>query len=596
MGNKLRVLGNVIAFAAASIAAIAVARNYILCEMAVADSQPAVAASSSTPQDGRDEKKASLAANTLPESERKFIWDIEQFALVLDRKIFPDWAAAIHDRDLPRILARMTGDLKAKIPVPISPRLVADSAADWFENLNEADFVAGNRTEFTAHLLDRLDQFRKARVQIRLMRLGPLDRSNMEGGWHGKMELRMAGESASGGPAEWVAHANFQSTCPTDSPDGWQFTACELTDSIIGRAAEFLMTERASERGFDLGSLHDNWRKPTDPPELLTGGIYVWDYNRDRHLDVLVTELGRAVLYEGDGRGRFRDVTMIRGLPRWLPARGAEAGIADLDNDGFEDLILGTQVFRNLDGKAFRNMAGQTDLRLPRDAAGFTVADYNRDGLVDIYVTRIASGHSDRVLTYFDYEITAGNQLWENRGNWKFRDVTEETGSLGGRRSCYAACWLDANDDGWPDVFIADEFGHPLLLVGSSSGRFETAELFSEFSGFCMGAAAGDLNQDGRTDLYLANMYSKAGDRIIANLPAEAYEPPVYRAFTRFVSGSELLVNTGGTKFEAQGRAARVHGVGWAYGPCLVDLDNDGLLDIYAPAGYQSVRRDEPDG
>jgi hypothetical protein len=374
--------------------------------------------------------------------------------------------------------------------------------------------------------------------------------------------------------------------------------ACHFTDASVRRATLLLTEEVASRRGIDPARFHDNWRTPTESPQLITGGAYVWDFNCDGHLDLLATEFERAILYQGNGAGQFWDVTLACGLPRWLPFQGAEPGIADLNNDGFEDLILGNQVFRNNEGKSVANITSQIILRVPREDEGITIADYDRDGLVDLYVTRIASGHATHLikLSYFDYEIAPGNQLWQNLGDWQFRNVTEETGTSGERRSCYAACWMDANDDGFPDVFIADEFGHPLLLIGASSGKFETMRLTDDFAGFCMGAAAGDLDGDGRIDLYLGNMYSKAGDRIIANVPPEAYEPAVYRTITRFVSGSELVRNAGDLKFEFRGRAPGVHGVGWAYGPCLVDLDNDGLLDIYATAGFQSIRRDEPDG
>jgi hypothetical protein len=64
----------------------------------------------------------------------------------------------------------------------------------------------------------------------------------------------------------------------------------------------------------------------------------------------------------------------------------------------------------------------------------------------------------------------------------------------------------------------------------------------------------------------------------------------------RFVAGSQLHLNKGGLKFEQAGTKMQVAAVGWAYGPCLVDLDNDGWLDIYATAGFASRDRNEPDG
>ena len=75
-----------------------------------------------------------------------------------------------------------------------------------------------------------------------------------------------------------------------------------------------------------------------------------------------------------------------------------------------------------------------------------------------------------------------------------------------------------------------------------------------------------------------------------------AYPPQVMEKMRRFVAGSQLHLNKGGLKFDQVGRQMQVAAVGWAYGACLADLDNDGWLDIYATAGYISRNRDEPDG
>ena len=111
-----------------------------------------------------------------------------------------------------------------------------------------------------------------------------------------------------------------------------------------------------------------------------------------------------------------------------------------------------------------------------------------------------------------------------------------------------------------------------------------------------MGAVAGDIDNDGNTDVYVAAMFSKAGSRVFGNLPPGAYSDEVHARLWRLVSGSELYRNRGDLRFEAQGVAQQVHAVGWAWGPALADFDNDGWLDIYAPAGYISRERGKPDG
>jgi hypothetical protein len=138
-----------------------------------------------------------------------------------------------------------------------------------------------------------------------------------------------------------------------------------------------------------------------------------------------------------------------------------------------------------------------------------------------------------------------------------------------------------------------------------------------------MGVAAGDVDNDGNIDLYVANMYSKAGNRVVSNVAPGTYPEETMATLRSFVAGSQLHRNLGvggSTKrgarssernpstasrstpgslipdFEQLGQSWQVAGVGWAYGPALVDLDNDGWLDVYATAGFMSRDRSKPDG
>jgi hypothetical protein len=104
------------------------------------------------------------------------------------------------------------------------------------------------------------------------------------------------------------------------------------------------------------------------------------------------------------------------------------------------------------------------------------------------------------------------------------------------------------------------------------------------------------VDNDGTVDIYCANMYSKAGTRVIGNLAPDAYPLDVLEKMRRFVAGSQLHLNKGGLTFDQVGLTRQVAAVGWAYGAALADLDNDGWLDIYATAGYLSRDRDKPDG
>jgi hypothetical protein len=111
-----------------------------------------------------------------------------------------------------------------------------------------------------------------------------------------------------------------------------------------------------------------------------------------------------------------------------------------------------------------------------------------------------------------------------------------------------------------------------------------------------MGVTCGDIDNDGNIDIYVANMYSKAGNRILGNLRPGLYSKKTLAKFRNYVAGSQLYRNRGGLRFKKLGKEYQVSGIGWAYGAALVDLDNDGWLDLYATCGFISKSRDQLDG
>jgi len=184
-----------------------------------------------------------------------------------------------------------------------------------------------------------------------------------------------------------------------------------------------------------------------------------------------------------------------------------------------------------------------------------------------------------------------------NLGNWRFEDVTATAGVSGGQRSVFAVVWLDANNDCWPDFFIINEYGNGGLYVNNQDKTFTEKKLIDGPGDFgSMGVTAGDVNNDGMIDIFLASMYSKAGSRVITNIPKGVYPPEVMARLKRFVTGSELYLNQGKQQFAPRGRKFQIHDAGWAWGPALVDLNGDGWLDVFSTAGYMSRDRTKPDG
>ena len=181
-------------------------------------------------------------------------------------------------------------------------------------------------------------------------------------------------------------------------------------------------------------------------------------------------------------------------------------------------------------------------------------------------------------------------------GHWRFRNVTEKSRTGAGNRSTFSAVWLDANNDGWPDLYVINEFGNGVLLINNQDGTFRE-QLMAQGGDFgSMGVTCGSIENDDNIDIYCANMYSKAGSRVIGNVEPGTYPDDIMDKIRSFVKGSQLWKNRGGAKFEPMAQKYQINSVGWAYGPALVDLDNDGFLDLYATAGFVSQSRTEPDG
>ncbi|HEY8504475.1 MAG TPA: VCBS repeat-containing protein, partial [Gemmataceae bacterium] len=540
-----------------------------------------------------------LSNLSLSPAEREYLWEIEHHGNALSQIGFKALAEALSANDAGKVAAVLSGSFAGHVPTQTRDveldegyvRVARRTAAG-------GEFRTLGRDEFVAELMSYRGMFAKPpRVKFALVKLFPHERGQLDGPWDGRCLLEMRGEWQEGRPAEVVLTLDFRSDRPTKErvgQEGW-LHAVTLRQSQVGRADRFLFRDVTAASGIDTFWLHDNWK--TANVEAHTGGVYLCDFDRDGRLDVLVTERHRGFLYRGLEGGKFREVTSEAGLTfplqEWSPP---VAAWIDIDGDGWEDLLHGTRVWRNEAGRGFADYSGRCNLRFPPGAVSAAVADYDRDGRLDLYLTYGGPGKADSWLSG-KAGSAQRNLLFRNLGGWKFADVSEASGAGVGDLSTFTAVWLDVNNDGWPDLHAIHEFGDGVLLVNRGDGTFGRRRLSDRPVDFgSMGAAAGDIDNDGNIDLYLASMYSKAGKRIFGNLREDTYPPDVMARIHTFVKGNELHRNLGGLKFANLGEELQVAGAGWAYGTALEDFNNDGWLDIHSTAGFISRSRDEPDG
>jgi hypothetical protein len=342
--------------------------------------------------------------------------------------------------------------------------------------------------------------------------------------------------------------------------------------------------------------------------ETIGCGCAFIDYDNDGWIDIFMLNGTRVDgapegttnrLYKNNRDGTFSDVTERAGLVRTGWASGVTVG--DYNNDGHEDLFVtywGQNVlYRNNGDGTFTDVTREAGLldAGTRWGAGCTFLDYNLDGHLDLFVSNYLGFSFDHAMkpgqnancNWKGVAVNCGprglppgvHALYRNNGNATFTDVSGPSG-IAAARGTYGMSVVaaDFDNDGWPDIYVACDSTPSLLFMNNRNGTFREEALVRgvalsedglEQAG--MGAAVGDFNLDGQLDLFK----------------------------THFADDTNVLYRGDGKgNFIDVTRAARIgvetRYVGWGVG--IVDLDNDGLPDIFMVTGnvYPEIERQLP--
>jgi tetratricopeptide (TPR) repeat protein/peroxiredoxin len=335
-------------------------------------------------------------------------------------------------------------------------------------------------------------------------------------------------------------------------------------------------------------------------------GVSIGDIDDDGYDDLYVCQPGGLPnrLYRNRGDGTFEDVTEASGVG--VLENTACALIVDVDNDGRQDLIVvratGPMLFLNEGGGKFRQKADAFQFANPPQGTftGAAVADYDRDGWLDIYfclyVYYQGTDQYKYPSPYYAAENGPPNFMMRNNRDATFRDVTAEAGlSQNNTRYSFCCGWSDFNRDGWPDLYVVNDFGRKNLYRNNGNGTFTdiAPQAGVEDVGAGMSVCCFDYDNDGMEDLYVANMWTAAGERITTQDVFKKDVPEETRAlYHKHAMGNSLFRNAvrngGALGFEDTTRVAGV-GIGrWAWSSDAWDFDHDGSPDLYITNGMVS--------
>lgn len=422
----------------------------------------------------------------------------------------------------------------------------------------------------------------------------------------------------------------------------WKIVKDELVEGV--RVGSNGRNFHAIESQEDLAGIGIDYKHERDPKlnirgagaklkfgviEHAAGGMSAVDYNNDGRPDIFFADGKRSRLYRSDGiddagQVHFTDATQEAGVDG---IDQACAGIfADVDNDGYTDLFVTRYLAPlkfyhnngpNAEGKVtFSDWSEKMGFN-PNDSSSTAPAvsacflDYDRDGYVDLYVGLYGDAFKEVPRLPFYAQNGGANRLYHNNGGLGFTDVTEKSGT-GDTGWTLAVAAADYDNDGYPDIAVANDFGRKNLYRNNHDGTFTEAAKQAgvlDFSGG-MGVSFGDFDDDGNLDLYTSNINSNQRwfgedmtvSQYMRNVMRTKYAVTDFGEYMKVYNllgsrwielgkmigeGNRLFHNNGDGTFR-QLQNSHTNRAGWSWSVAFFDYDNDTKLDIYAANGWIS--------
>jgi hypothetical protein len=344
-------------------------------------------------------------------------------------------------------------------------------------------------------------------------------------------------------------------------------------------------------------------------------GMAIADVDGDGRLDIyFVTQVGGNQLWRNLGGGKFENITASAGVA--VPDRiGVSASFADIDDDGDQDLYVttvrgGNVLFENDGHGRFKDISTASGLNYTGHSSSAVFFDYDHDGRLDLFLVNVGRYTTDTVAgdgyKYFvafedafkghlKPERAEASVLYHNEGRNTFVDVSQPMG-LRDLSWSGDATVIDANDDGWPDLYVLNMQGDDQYYENAGGKKFlkKSRVLFPRTSWGSMGVKVFDFNNDGRLDLFITDMHSDMSAMTapeLDHMKSEMKWPVSFRGSGKTsVWGNSFFQKDGPNKYREVSEQLGVENY-CPWGPSIGDLNADGFQDAFIASGMNYPER-----
>ncbi len=282
-------------------------------------------------------------------------------------------------------------------------------------------------------------------------------------------------------------------------------------------------------------------------------GVAIGDYDGDGRPDIYVASKTEGCrLFRNLGGYRFEDVTEKAGVGATPGVWNQGVTFVDVNNDGLLDIYVcrfnaPNLLYINQGNGTFKEMARAYGLDVVDASVMAAFCDYDRDGALDVYI-------ATNLLNIAEHPHGQRGYLFHNNRDGTFANVTDRAG-IGGEAQSHSATWWDYDNDGWPDLYVANDFGTPDKIYRNNHHRTFTDAVdrsFPQTSYSSMGPDIGDVNNDGLLDFFVADMAMtthQKDQRTAADSRGRGKEPTDASTASPKYQRNALLINTGTGRF-----------------------------------------------